>query len=121
MKNNGIISYADRKRIILKIERNNSMNNHNNNATKSDRLSNNKINQLIKTKRINSYKEPPNSINQEKEKIKDNSKLFNKVNLNNESLKNKTIKSIKNINSIPILKYIDININNNNKKLLNNK
>ena len=120
MKNNGIISYADRKRITLKIERNNSMNNHHhkNNATKDDKPNNHKINQTIKSKRINSYKEPPKNV--EKEKSKDNSKLL--VNLNNESLRNKTIKSIKNINSIPILKYIDININNNNnKKLLNNK
>ena len=96
------------------------MNNHHhkNNVTKDEKPNNHKINQKIKSKRINSYKEPPKNV--EKEKSKDNSKLL--VNLNNESLRNKTIKSIKNINSIPILKYIDINNNNNNiNKLLNNK
>ena len=50
MKNNCIISYADRKRITLKIERNNSMNNHHhkNNVTKDEKPNNHKINQKIK-------------------------------------------------------------------------
>ena len=115
MKNNGI-SYADRKRLSLKIERNNSLNAQSNRLFKKDPDNYNKMNNKIKTKRLNSYKEPPNSMNQEKEKdkdkekVKDNIKLFKKVNINNESLRNKTLKQPK--NSIPTLKYIDINLNN---------
>ena len=137
MKNNGI-SYADRKRLSLKIERNNSLNAQSNRLFKKDPDNYNKMNNKIKTKRLNSYKEPPNSMNQEKdkdkekEKIKDNIKLFKKVNINNESLRNKTLKQPK--NSIPTLKYIDINLNNinninnfnninniNNRKISNSK
>ena len=118
MKTNGI-SYADRKRISLKIERNNSMHNQNN-ITRKEQNNINRINYKIKSKRVNSYKEPPNYQNQEKEKPKENPKLFKKVNLNNESLESKTLKPLKNIHSIPTLKYIDININNN-KKIINNK
>ena len=141
MKNNGI-SYAERKRISLKIERNNSMYSQNT-KLKKESLNSNKKNQKSKIKRLSSYKEPPNSschfqkevnfeksiIDKEKEKekenskIKENSKLFKKINLNNDTIRNKTIKPIKNVHSIPTLKYIDINNNNynNNKKLLNNK
>ena len=118
MKNNGI-SYADRKRISLKIERNYSMNTQSN-IIRKDQNNINRINYKINPKRVNSYKEPPNCPNQEKEKDKGNPKMFKKVNLNNESLKTKTLKPIKNIHSIPTLKYIDININNN-KKIMNNK
>ena len=118
MKNNGI-SYAERKRISLKIERNNSMNTQSN-IIRKEQNNINRINYKMNPKRINSYKEPPNFQNQEKEKSKENPKLFKKVNLNNESLKNKTFKPLKNIHCIPTLKYIDININNN-KKIINNK
>ena len=116
MKNNGI-SYADRKRISLKIERNYSMNTQSN-IIKKEQNNINRINYKINPKRVNSYKEQPNYPNQEKDK--GNPKIFKKVNLNNESLKTKILKPIKNIHSIPTLKYIDININNI-KKIMNNK
>ena len=119
MKNNGN-SYADRKRIKLKIERNNSMTAQNN-QKKKEFHNDTKINQKVKVKRLASYKEPPNSSKKEKEKSKENIKLYKKINIDNESLRNKTIKPIKNISNIPTLKYIDINLNNNRKKIFNIK
>ena len=128
MKNNGT-SYAERKRISLKIERNNSMNSNPNNKTKKESNVNNKIIHKTKIKRLSSYKEPPISTNQhhkentiDKEKFKDNI-LFKKINLNNEALRNKPSKIVKNNNSISGLKQIDLNINlnNNNHKVYNSK
>jgi hypothetical protein len=128
MKNNGP-SYAERKRISLKIERNNSMNSNQNNKAKKESNVNNKIIHKIKIKRLSSYKEPPISTNQhhkeninDKEKFKD-SFLFKKISLNNETLRNKPSKIIKNNNSIGPLKQIDLNINlnNNNHKVYNSK
>lgn len=128
MKNNGT-SYAERKRISLKIERNNSLNNNQNSKTKKEPNANNKIIRKTKMKRLSSYKEPPISANQhhkentiDKEKIKDNF-LFKKITLNNETLRNKPSKIIKNNNSISALKQIDLNINlnNNNQKVYNSK
>ena len=128
MKNNGT-SYAERKRISLKIERNNSMNSNPNNKTKKETNVNNKIIHKTKIKRLSSYKEPPISTNQhhkentiDKEKFKDNI-LFKKINLNNEALRNKPSKIVKNNNSISGLKQIDLNINlnNNNHKVYNSK
>ena len=117
MKNNGI-SYADRKRISLRIERNNSLNAQS--SRKRKELNNEiKVNSKIKIKRLTSYKDPPNSTKKEKEK--ENIKLFKKININSDSIINKTIKPIKNINSIPTLRYIDINLNNNKKKIFNIK
>ena len=128
MKNNGT-SYAERKRISLKIERNNSMNSNPNNKTKKESNVNNKIIHKTKIKRLSSYKEPPISTNQhhkentiDKEKLKGNI-LFKKINLNNEALRNKPSKIVKNNNSISGLKQIDLNINlnNNNHKVYNSK
>ena len=148
MKTN-VVSYAERKRICLKIERNNSMSSQTT-KIKKDSNNSNKKNPKSKIKRMSSYKEPPNSsthiqkeINfdkniedkdkdKEKEKenqqLKENSKLFKKINLNNESLRNNNNKQIKNVRSIPALKYLDLNPNNNNnsnhnnsKKIINNK
>lgn len=128
MKNNGT-SYAERKRISLKIERNNSMNSNPNNKTKKESNVNNKIIHKTKIKRLSSYKEPPISTNQhhkentiDKEKFKDNI-LFKKINLNNEALRNKPSKIVKNNNSLSGLKQIDLNINlnNNNHKVYNSK
>ena len=134
MKTNGI-SYAERKRISLKIERNNSITSKNTKTKKDSNGSNKKI-QKSQIKRFSSYKEPPNSSNhiqkeinfeknttdkekdkekeKEKQKLKENSKLFKKINLNNESLRNKNNKQIKNLHSIPTLKYLEINNNNGN-------
>ena len=128
MKNNGT-SYAERKRISLKIERNNSMNSNQNNKSKKESNANNKIIHKTKIKRLSSYKEPPFSTNQhhkentiDKEKFKENF-LFKKISLNNEALKNKPSKTTKNNNSIGALKQIDLNINlnNNNQKVYNGK
>ena len=128
MKNNGT-SYAERKRISLKIERNNSMNSNQNNKTKKESNGKNKIIHKTKIKRLSSYKEPPLSTNQhqkentiDKEKFKDNL-LFKKISLNNEALRNKPSKIVKNNNSISGLKQIDLNINlnNNNHKVYNSK
>jgi len=128
MKNNGT-SYAERKRISLKIERNNSMNSNQNNKSKKESNANNKIIHKTKIKRLSSYKEPPISTNQhhkentiDKEKFKENF-LFKKISLNNEALKNKPSKTTKNNNSIGALKQIDLNINlnNNNQKVYNGK
>jgi hypothetical protein len=51
MKNNGT-SYAERKRISLKIERDNSMNSNPNNKTKKESNVNNKIIHKTKIKRL---------------------------------------------------------------------
>ena len=128
MKNNGT-SYAERKRISLKIERNNSLNSNQNNKTKKESNANNKIIHKTKIKRLSSYREPPISTNQhhkesamDKDKFKDNI-LFKKISLNNESLRNNPSKIIKNNNSIGALKQIDLNINlnNYNHKVYNSK
>ena len=128
MKNNAT-SYAERKRIYLKIERNNSMNSNQNNKTKKESNGKNKIIHKTKIKRLSSYKESPLSTNQhqkentiDKEKFKDNL-LFKKISLNNEALRNKPSKIIKINNSIGALKQIDLNINlnNNNHKVYNSK
>ena len=128
MKNNGT-SYAERKRISLKIERNNSLNSNQNSKTKKESNANNKIIHKTKIKRLSSYREPPISTNQhhkesamDKDKFKDNI-LFKKISLNNESLRNHPSKIIKNNNSIGALKQIDLNINlnNYNHKVYNSK
>lgn len=128
MKNNGT-SYAERKRISLKIERNNSLNSNQNSKTKKESNANNKIIHKTKIKRLSSYREPPISTNQhhkesamDKDKFKDNI-LFKKISLNNESLRNNPSKIIKNNNSIGALKQIDLNINlnNYNHKVYNSK
>ena len=128
MKNNGT-SYAERKRISLKIERNNSLNSNQNNKTKKESNASNKIIHKTKIKRLSSYREPPISTNQhhkesamDKDKFKDNI-LFKKINLNNETLRNNPSKIIKNNNSIGALKQIDLNINlnNYNHKVYNSK
>ena len=132
MKNN-IISYAERKRICLKLEKNNSMYNNQSNKIKKESNLYNKPNHNTKIKRLNSYKESLNVSNQihkdnitdksilMKDGLKENLKLFKKVNLNKDNLRNKKI--VKNNDSIATLKHIDININinNNNSKLFNNK
>ena len=128
MKNNGT-SYAERKRISLKIERNNSLNSYQNSRTKKESNANNKIIHKTKIKRLSSYREPPISTNQhhkesamDKDKFKDNI-LLKKISLNNESLRNNPSKIIKNNNSIGALKQIDLNINlnNYNHKVYNSK
>ena len=105
------------------------MNSNPNNKTKKESNVNNKIIHKTKIKRLSSYKEPPISTNQhhkentiDKEKFKDNI-LFKKINLNNEALRNKPSKIVKNNNSISGLKQIDLNINlnNNNHKVYNSK